>query len=119
MWIGSFKYDGHDVYFGTTSSGGTTRLCRSKDEAAMVLADLENEDGKDFGVAEVYALEVVPCQRQLRDSADIVERCIILRCLIPGKRVTYRVYLETGFLFLAEATDLVDAIGLASDYWEP
>lgn len=33
-------------FFGTSSSGTTTRLCGTKDEAAMVLADLENDGGK-------------------------------------------------------------------------
>lgn len=118
MWIGSFKYDGKDVYFGTTTSGGTTKLCGTKDEAAMVLADLENEDGKDVGVAEVYAMDVVPFQRQLKGNEDIVERCIILKCMLPGRGIVYRVYLETGFIFLDEKYNFQEAITYANDHWE-
>ncbi|MBY5416069.1 hypothetical protein [Rhizobium leguminosarum] len=119
MWIGSFKSDGKDVFFGTSSSGATTRLCGTKDEAAMALADLENDEGNDVAVAEVFALEVICCERQLKDDEDIVDGCIILKRLNPYGRVTYLVYLSTGFVFLEEAETLQKAIACAHDHWEP
>jgi len=66
----------------------------------VVLANLKNADGKNVGVAEVYAMGVVPCQRQLKGDEDIVERCIILKGRMPKGSIVYRVYLETGFVFL-------------------